>query len=72
VADSYDALQISTHQVETITYKCGLKISKTKRKTMAFKGRDLVRRKIVINNDIVEQTNKHFQLPSRLLYPIPE
>jgi hypothetical protein len=31
-------------------------------KGMAFKGKDPVRSKIVINNNIMEQTNKHFQL----------
>jgi hypothetical protein len=33
-------------------------ISKSKTGTIAFKGRDSVRSKIVINNNIVEQINK--------------
>lgn len=38
---------------------------------MGFKGRDQVRSKIVFNNNITEQTNKHFKL-LRLLYFTPE
>jgi len=38
--DSEDALQISVHTLETVTSKYGLKISKSKAKTVVFKGRD--------------------------------
>jgi len=67
VVDSEDALQISIHNLETVTSKFRSKISKSKTKTMAFKGRDPVRTKIVVNN----RTKKHSNL-SRLLYFIPE
>ena len=50
VTDSEDALQISIHTLQTVTSKYGLKISTSNTKTMAFKGRDAVRNKIVINN----------------------
>jgi hypothetical protein len=54
VADSEDALHISVHKLETATSKYGLKISKMKTKTTAFKGRNPVRSKIIINNDTIE------------------
>ena len=53
VVDSEDAL----HKLETATSKYGLKISTSKTKTVAFKGRDTVRNKIVINDNIIEQIN---------------
>ena len=54
--DSEDALQISIYKLQTITSKYGLKISTSKMKTMAFKERHIVRNKIVINNNNIEQT----------------
>jgi hypothetical protein len=57
VVGSEDALQISIHKLAKITSKYGLKISTNKMKTMAFKERDPVRSKIVINNNITEQIN---------------
>jgi len=57
VVGSEDAIQISTHELEKITSKYGLQISTSKMKTMAFKGTDPVRSKIVINNNITEQMN---------------
>ena len=56
-ADSEDALQISILKVKTVTSKYGLKVSRGKKETTAFKARDPVRIKIVINNNITEQTN---------------
>ena len=53
--DSEDALPISIHKLETVTSRYGLNVSKNKMKTMAFKGRDPVRIKIVINNNIIEK-----------------
>jgi len=55
VVDSEDALLVSVHKLETVTSKYGLNISKNKMKTMACKGRDPVRIKIVINNNIIEK-----------------
>jgi hypothetical protein len=60
VVDSEDALPNSIHKLGTVTSKYGLNVSKNKMKTMAFKERDPVRIKIVINNNVTEQTNKHF------------
>ena len=60
VMDSEDALRISIHTLETVTSKYGLKISTRNKKTMAFKTRDSVRNKIVVNNNnnnIIEQIN---------------
>ena len=59
-ADSEDVLQISIHKMKTITSKYGLKVSRGIKKTTAFKERDPVRIKIVINNNVTEQTNKYF------------
>jgi hypothetical protein len=55
MVDSEDALQISIHKMLTIISKFGLNISKSKTKTMVFKGTDSVRSNIVINNTITEQ-----------------
>jgi hypothetical protein len=58
MADSQDPLQISIHELQTVTYKYGLKISTMKTKTMAFKGTDPVGNETVINNNnIIEQIN---------------
>jgi hypothetical protein len=53
VADSKDAPLISVHKLETVTSKYGLKISTSKTKTIAFKGRDPVRSEIGMNNFII-------------------
>lgn len=68
VVDSEDALQISIHKLETLTSKYGLKISKSKTKAMAFKRRDPVRSKIVINNNIIEQINTSTYLGCSISY----
>ena len=51
VSDSEDALQIFIHNLETVDAGCGLKISTRKTETVALKGSDSVRSKIVINNN---------------------
>jgi len=56
MADTGDALQISVLKLEMVTSKYGLKISTNKMKTLAFKGRDPVRSKILVNNNNIEQT----------------
>jgi hypothetical protein len=68
VVDSEDALQISIHKLETFSSKYGLKISKSKTKTMAFKTRDPVRSKVVINNNIIEQINTSTYLGCSISY----
>ena len=60
VVDSEDALQISIHKLETLTSKYGLNISKSNIKSMALKGRDPVRSKTVINNNVIEEGNTSF------------
>jgi len=57
VAKSKDVQQISIHKLETVTSKYRLKISTNKKKRKAFKGRDPVRSKTVINNNITKQIN---------------
>ena len=44
-------------KLNQIITECGLTISVQKIKWMAFKGRDPVRTKIVIDNKIIEQVN---------------
>jgi hypothetical protein len=56
MADSENLLQKLTHKLEIIS-QYGLTISTNKTKTMAFRGRDPIRSKIVINNKIIEQVN---------------
>jgi len=56
MADLEDAQQISVHKLEMVTSKYGLKISTGKMKTVAFKGRDPMSSKILVNNNIIEQT----------------
>jgi len=68
VVDSEDALQISIHKLETVTSKYGLKISKIKTRTMAFKRRDPARSKTVINNNIIEQINTFTYLGCSISY----
>jgi hypothetical protein len=56
MADSEDALQIYVHNLEMVTPKYGRKISTSKMKTVAFKGRAPMRSKILANSNIIEQT----------------
>lgn len=56
MAYSEDAPQISVNKLEMVTCKYELKISKSKTKTVAFKGRDPMRSKILVNNNGIEQT----------------
>jgi len=56
-ADSYAALQISVHKLQTVNAIYGQKISTNKMKTMACKGRDTVRNKVVTNNNTIEKIN---------------
>jgi len=54
-ADTKDNLQKAAHKLNQITTECGLTIFEQKTKWMAFKGRDLVRTKILIDNKIIEE-----------------
>ena len=57
IADTEDSLQRAAHKLIQITTEYGLTLSVQKTKWMAFKGRDLVRIEIVIDNKIIEQVN---------------
>jgi hypothetical protein len=57
MAESENLLQKSVCKLEKITSKYGLTISTNKAMTVAFRGRDPIRSKIVINNKIIEQIN---------------
>jgi hypothetical protein len=68
VAYSEAALQIYIHKLEKITSKYTLKISIRKTKIIASKGRDPIRRKIVINNNIIEPKNTFDYLDCYIAY----
>ena len=57
IADTEDNLQKAKHKLNQIITEYCLTISVQKTKSMAFKGRDPVRTKIVIENKIIEQVN---------------
>ena len=57
IADTVDNLQRAAHILKQIIKESGLTISVQKTKSMAFRGRDPVRTKIVIYNKIIEQVN---------------
>jgi len=55
IADIEDNLQKAAHKLNQIITEYGLTISVQKTKSVAFKRRDPVRTKIVIDNKIIEQ-----------------
>jgi len=55
IADTEDKLQKAAHKLNQIITEYGLTISVQKTKSMALKGRDPVRTKIVIDNQIIEE-----------------
>ena len=57
IADTEDNLQKAAHKLNKIIREYGLTISVQQTKWMAFKGRDPVRTKIVIDNKIIEKVN---------------
>jgi hypothetical protein len=68
IADRKDNLQRAAHKLnQTITDYC-LTISVQKTKSMAFRGRDPVRTKIVIDNKIIEQANSFNYLGNMISY----
>jgi len=60
-----DDARSKSHQTEY-----GLTISVQKTKSMAFKGRDAVRTKIVIDNKIIEKVNMFNYLENMISYKI--
>jgi len=57
IAETEDNLQKAAHKLNQIITGYGLTISVQKTKSMAFKRRDRVRTKIVIDNKIIEEVN---------------
>ena len=57
IADKEGNLQKAVHKLNQIITEYGLSISVQKTKSMAFKGRDPVQTKNVIDNKIIEQVN---------------
>jgi len=57
ITDREDNLQRAAHKLNKIITEYGLTISVQKTKSMAFRGRDPVRTKIVIGKKIIEQVN---------------
>ena len=57
MSDSEDALQMYIHTLKTFTSKYEIKISTNKTTTMTFEGRDPVRSKIPINDNILVYIN---------------
>ena len=68
VADTEDNLQKAAHKLNRIITEYGLTTSVQKTKSMAFKGRDPVRTKIVIDNKIIEQVNMFNYLGNMISY----
>ena len=68
IADREDNLQRAAHKLNQIITEYGLTISVQKTKSMAFRGRDPVRTKIVIDNKIIEQVNLFNYLGNMISY----
>ena len=68
IADTEDNLQKSVHKLNQILTEYGLTIFVQKTKLMAFKGRDSVRTKIVIDNKIIEQVKMFNYLGNMIFY----
>jgi len=68
IADTEDNLQNAAHKLNCLITEYGLTISVQKTKSMAFKGRDPVRTKIVIDNKITEQVNMFNYLGNMISY----
>jgi hypothetical protein len=68
IADREDNLQRAAHKLNQIITEYGLTISVQKTKSVAFKRRDPVRTKIVINNKIIKQVNTSNYLGNMISY----
>jgi transcription initiation factor TFIIIB Brf1 subunit/transcription initiation factor TFIIB len=55
IADAENNLQKATHKLNRLITECGLTTSVQETKSVAFKGRDPVRTKIVTDKKIIEQ-----------------
>ena len=68
IGDTEENLQKAVHKLNQIITEYGLTISVQKTKWMAFKGRDPVRTKTVIDNKIIEQINSFNYLGNMISY----
>jgi hypothetical protein len=68
IADTEDNLQKAAHKLHRLITEYGLTISVQKTKSMAFKGQDPVRTKVVIDNKIIEQVNSFNYLGNMISY----
>jgi len=68
IADIEDNLQKAAYKLNKKITEYGLTVSVQKTKSMAFKGRDPVRTKIVIDNKIIEQVNSFNYLGNMISY----
>ena len=68
ISDAEDNLQKAAHKLNQIITEYGLSISVQKTKSMAFKGRDPVQTKNVIDNKIIEQVNLFNSLGNMISY----
>ena len=68
IADTEDNSQKAAHKLNRIITEYGLTLSVQKTKSKAFKGRDTVRTKIVIDNKIIEQVNMFNCLGNMISY----
>jgi len=68
IADTEDNLQKAAHKLNRLITEYGLTISVQKTKSMAFKGRDPVRTRTVIDNKIIDQVNSFNYLGNMISY----
>jgi len=68
IADTEDILQKAARKLNQIITEYVLTLSVLKTKSMAFKGRDPVRTKTVIDNKIIEQVNLFNYLENMISY----
>jgi hypothetical protein len=67
ISNIKDNIQKAKHKLNQIITEYGLTISVQKTKSMAFRGRDPIRSKIVIDNKIIEQVH-FFNCLGNLIY----
>jgi hypothetical protein len=68
IGDRVDNSQKAAHKLNHLITEYGLTISVQKRKSLAFKGRDPIRTKIVIDNKIKEEVNMFNNLGNMISY----
>lgn len=68
LAENEDDLQRNVYKLEKVTKMFDMKISSAKTKTLAFRGKEPVRSKIVINGKIIEQVRNFKYLGVEISY----